>query len=174
MAHEVGHNHGRDHAPCPQWGIGGVDANYPYPGAATGVYGWDSRSDTLMPPTSTDLMGYCNRKWVSDYTYEGLLNRVASVNGAAANEIFEADGEPLLVLLVDARGARWGKPRKRPSSPAGVPEKAELLDEGGRVASRVTVYRSVLSDVNAHSIQVPASAAAWHRLRLRDGTQIRF
>lgn len=174
MAHEVGHNHGRDHAPCPQWGIGGVDSKYPYPGAATGVYGWDARFDALMPPTSTDIMGYCSRKWISDYTYAGLVNRVAFVNGASASEIFEPNAEPHLVLLVDSRGARWGRPRKRPSPPAGVPESAELLDGGGHVAGTVTVYRSVVSDVTAHSIQVPARAAAWKALRLRDGTRIRF
>lgn len=174
MAHEVGHNHGRDHAPCPQSGIGGVDANYPYPGAATGVYGWDFRVDALMPPTSTDIMSYCSRKWISDYTYQGLVDRVAFVNGASASEIGDADVQPLLVLLVDSRGVRWGKPRADPSLPAGNPELADLLDQFGRVSGTVTVYRNFVTDVRAESIQVPNSAAGARGLRLRDGTELLF
>jgi hypothetical protein len=71
-AHEWGHNWGRNHAPCG--GAGGPDANYPYPGGATGVYGLDVATQTLKPPSYSDIMGYCNNQWISDYTYEGVLN----------------------------------------------------------------------------------------------------
>ena len=70
-AHEWGHNWGRNHAPCGN--AGGPDANYPYPGGATGVYGLDVATQTLKPPSYTDIMGYCNNQWISDYTYEGVL-----------------------------------------------------------------------------------------------------
>jgi len=38
MAHELGHNFNRGHAPCA---VTPYDASYPYPGAQLGDYGWD-------------------------------------------------------------------------------------------------------------------------------------
>ena len=71
-AHEWGHNWGRSHAPCGN--PPGPDANYPYAGGAIGVYGLDVAAHALKPPTFTDLMGYCNNEWISDYTYMGVLD----------------------------------------------------------------------------------------------------
>lgn len=79
--HEVGHNHGRQHAPCG--GAQGVDPSYPYGGAGIGVWGYDIVTDQLFNPSQyTDMMGYCNPTWVSDYTFKALFSRVKSVNGA--------------------------------------------------------------------------------------------
>jgi uncharacterized protein YutD len=63
MAHEVGHNHGRNHAPCaPGGNISGVDANYPYKDAIVGVWGYDLRNKTFYAPDKAkDIMGYCDR-----------------------------------------------------------------------------------------------------------------
>jgi hypothetical protein len=82
MAHEVGHNHGRGHAPCaPGNQISGVDRNYPYSGAITDVWGYDSRKQTFFDPETTkDIMSYCEPKWISDYTYSGLIDRVATLS----------------------------------------------------------------------------------------------
>jgi hypothetical protein len=71
-AHEWGHNWGRSHAPCG--GAGNPDLHYPYTGGKIGVYGFDVAAGTLKPPTSADVMGYCNNTWISDYTYTGVLN----------------------------------------------------------------------------------------------------
>ncbi len=71
-AHEWGHNWGRQHAPCGS--AGNPDTQYPYAGGAIGVYGLDVAAQALKPPTSHDLMGYCNNEWISDYTYTGVLN----------------------------------------------------------------------------------------------------
>ena len=83
MAHEVGHAHGREHAPCM---LGGQpsDPGYPYAGAALGVWGWDGPSNQLKDPDGyTDIMGYCQPTWISDYTYDGLLARSIAVNALA-------------------------------------------------------------------------------------------
>jgi hypothetical protein len=72
VAHELGHNWGRNHAPCG--GPSGLDAMYPHPDGSTGVYGLDVGTATLKPPTLTDIMGYCNLKWISDYTYKGVMD----------------------------------------------------------------------------------------------------
>ncbi|MFL5578317.1 MAG: hypothetical protein ACJ79S_20375 [Gemmatimonadaceae bacterium] len=81
LAHELGHTWGRRHAPCEVATT--VDASYPYAGGKTGVYGYDVTTRTLKPPTANDIMGYCSGKWISDYTYQGVLSFRAAEAGAA-------------------------------------------------------------------------------------------
>jgi len=81
-AHEVGHNHGRQHAPgCS---AANPDPNYPYTdgngqspigNAGAPNYGFDVYgSQTIYPYTDYyDIMGYCDPVWISDYTYEAIL-----------------------------------------------------------------------------------------------------
>ncbi len=71
-AHEWGHNWGRQHAPCGD--AANPDLNYPYARGIIGVYGFDVAAQSIKPPTFSDLMGYCNNEWISDYTYVGVLN----------------------------------------------------------------------------------------------------
>lgn len=81
LAHEFGHNFGRNHAPCG--GVQGADASYPYTGGVIGHWGFDVRlantsgigtPNVLKPTTFTDLMGYCSNEWVSDYTFRAALD----------------------------------------------------------------------------------------------------
>ncbi|AYJ73947.1 hypothetical protein phiLo_95 [Thermus phage phiLo] len=69
MAHELGHNFGRLHAPCG--GAQDVDQNYPYDGGKTGVWGYDLQYGTLVSPEEANIMGYCGYRFVSDYNYYG-------------------------------------------------------------------------------------------------------
>jgi len=97
-AHEWGHNWGRNHSPCG--GASNPDPNYPYPNGAIGVYGLDLATLTLQPPSYTDIMGYCNNEWISDYTYEGVLAwREAQPDVVAAD--FAAAVQPCLLV--------WGR-----------------------------------------------------------------
>ncbi|MBX3246937.1 MAG: hypothetical protein KF901_07135 [Myxococcales bacterium] len=77
--HELGHAHGRPHAPCG--GAAGAEASYPHAGGNTGVWGYDFRNRTLHNPTTKDFMGYCNPQWVSDWSYLRLRERVVAVTG---------------------------------------------------------------------------------------------
>ncbi len=79
VAHELGHNHGRRHAPCG--GASSADPGYPHPGAEIGVPGTDmytwslnSGSPQQLPAfLAFDIMSYCTPAWISDYTYEALI-----------------------------------------------------------------------------------------------------
>jgi len=88
-AHEVGHAHGRNHAPCG--GASGVDASFPYSNGSIGVWGYNIFDKTLISPTrGRDMMGYCPNEWVSDYTFTALFDRIAALNG---NPVSTAVGE---------------------------------------------------------------------------------
>jgi hypothetical protein len=91
LVHELGHNHGREHAPCG--GPAGPDAAFPYPNAAIGVRGWDHAEDLIIDPVTpdpelgmayTDVMSYCWPQWWSDYSWRALLERVRLVSAMAA------------------------------------------------------------------------------------------
>ncbi|MHB1328766.1 MAG: hypothetical protein ACYC2K_11250 [Gemmatimonadales bacterium] len=72
MAHELGHNMGRSHAPCG--GVSGADAGYPHAGGAIGSWGIDLATMGLKSPTGHfDLMGYCSPDWISDYTWRAMI-----------------------------------------------------------------------------------------------------
>jgi hypothetical protein len=175
MAHEIGHNHGRGHAPCAPGGISGVDPFYPHPGALLGTWGFDPRNRTLFDPSrTTDIMGYCNNKWISDYTYKGLTERVAIVNSALA---LVEDPELVLdwqVMLIEPPASRWGIAFETPASPFGEPEAAEALDESGNVIERITVYRTEVSDIGAFSVLVPPARSGWHAVRVNGAAPLAF
>ncbi|MBX3214584.1 MAG: hypothetical protein KF850_21285 [Labilithrix sp.] len=95
MAHEIGHAHGREHAPCG--GAAGVDPSFPYPQAQLGVWGYDIFDKTLISPTrGRDMMGYCPNEWVSDYTYKALFKRISAIStdDAATKSAVASSGAP--------------------------------------------------------------------------------
>ena len=72
MAHELGHNMSRLHAPCS--GVSGPDPGYPYAGGKIGMWGLDVTTLALKSPaTYVDLMGYCSPAWVSDYNWNAMV-----------------------------------------------------------------------------------------------------
>lgn len=169
MAHEVGHNHGRNHSPCVSGGgsIDGVDPQYPYSKAALGSWGYDPRTQTLIDPSrSTDIMGYCSNKWMSDYTYKGITDRVAGLNGQALM-LFSPDAmNRWRVLLVDEKGPRWGIPIDQETLADGTPEQATVYDQAGNALDTITVYRTEISDIDAASIMVPEPKPNWYAVQI--------
>jgi hypothetical protein len=85
FVHEVGHAHGRQHAPCGLFGQPS-DRNYPHTDAEIGDWGFDLGLKKLVDPAgdSRDMMSYCTPNWISDYTYKALFDRIGIVNGLAA------------------------------------------------------------------------------------------
>jgi hypothetical protein len=80
FVHEVGHAHGRLHAPCMTQD---PDRHFPYQNGGIGVWGYDPDAQALVDPNGTarDMMGYCDPPWISDYTYKALYDRVRLING---------------------------------------------------------------------------------------------
>jgi hypothetical protein len=95
IAHELGHNFTRRHAPCGS--PANPDVSFPQPNGTIGIPGHDvyswanalSNSATTMDASTGDVMGYCSPAWVSLYTYGAVLNArgtgpVAAVAGTPA------------------------------------------------------------------------------------------
>jgi Leucine-rich repeat (LRR) protein len=92
LAHEVGHNLSLRHAPCGD--PSGVDPNFPYEDGSIGVWGYDFRNGSTVPPDrGKDIMTYCRTlPWLSDYYFERVIDHrarlaadTASAQVAAAN-----------------------------------------------------------------------------------------
>lgn len=96
LAHELGHNFNQLHAPCGNPGF--VDPDYPYGDGEIGVYGLDVAAEQLIQPVIPDIMGYCQPRWVSDYTYQRILEHRLS---EGYGDLQPAPAEPSLLV--------WGR-----------------------------------------------------------------
>lgn len=73
VAHELGHNLGRRHAPCGN--PTQLDGEFPYGDGGIGTLGYDIVDGTFRNPGGlSDFMGYCSPRWISDYNYGILLD----------------------------------------------------------------------------------------------------
>jgi len=89
IIHEIGHNQGRQHSPCG--GASDPDPKYPYANADIGDWGYNLVTKQLLQPGhASDVMGYCDPVWISDYTFNAIFQRIKLVNGA---EIIYPPGE---------------------------------------------------------------------------------
>ena len=93
-AHEAGHAYGRKHAPCDDSGRcsnpSNQDGDYPqyalFHSDSIGEFGFDPAANRVFDPASAhDIMGYSGGKWISPYTYAGLMARTDPVEGAGAS-----------------------------------------------------------------------------------------
>jgi hypothetical protein len=172
MAHEVGHNHGRDHSPCG--GADGADPNYPYSGAKIGWWGYEAPDKLHNPMTDTDIMGYCKNVWVSDYTYRALTERVARINGATLELPPPGGMHHYLFMLTDVTGPRWGVDRPDARYPTGAAEAADILDVNGSVVATVTVYRNPTDHLGGAMLLVPDPEPGWHAIQVRGAAPLAF
>lgn len=168
LLHEVGHNHGREHAPCGD--ADDVDPVYPHAGGLVGVWGYDPRDGSLLPPDLADIMGYCNPQWISDYTYQALLERVVELNVPVQQRIASASVlAPLPAFRVlhvdDQHSPRWSRPYQG-RLPSVVPEAAAILNEQGQLLTTVNVYRVPMHGVNAAMVLVPEPQPGWYAVQV--------
>ena len=135
MVHEIGHAHGREHAPC------GVDdpGYFPHSGAGLGVQGYDLRAGALKNVGDyTDFMGYCDPTWVSDYTYNWLFDRISEVNGNAEYIAPPGFQPEWTAVRIDEEGvAHRGTEHTLMLPPQGAKEEVVFLDAGGGELERV-------------------------------------
>lgn len=173
-AHEWGHNFSRPHTPC---GVSG-DPNYPYTGGTIGVWGWNATTNTLVAPTLTDIMGYCNNQWISDWTWTQVMQFRQS-SGIVIDNSTRGEGLLIWGRVVDGRVLL--EPAFRVNAiptpiPSGASHRAELLDEQGQSLLDFPIAAERVSDIADHDERQFAVVVPWTarleqslaRVRVRD------
>ena len=103
MLHELGHSQGREHADCgPGLDPNSIDRDYPYDDGEIGVWSYDLIEGELVSPNHSDLMGYCDRVWISDYNYAAILTRASNI---IEDEGLASTAQPAELVVVDGEGA---------------------------------------------------------------------
>jgi len=154
MAHEVGHNLGRWHAPCG--GAGQADPSYPYSSGQIGVWGLDVAALALKAPSAPDLMGYCGPNWVSDYNWSGMVGFRQSGPNNAPDAGAGAGATGLLIWgRVGASGVVLEpafRVRAAPDLlPRSGPNRLELLGADGSLLRSVAFETAEVADLPAGS-----------------------
>ncbi len=171
MAHELGHNMSRSHAPCG--GVSGADPSYPYPGGQIGIWGLDVATLALKAPTTTfDLMGYCNPDWVSDYNWAAMIQYRQSNPNYAPPSAGSPEGGLLVWGRVSAAGAVLEPAFRVPAGPTGVVQgssyRVEGLDPSGRVLFSYGLRPETATDDRTTEVHLaavlPVSLAAEQQL----------
>ena len=171
MVHEVGHAHGREHAPCGLFGQSS-DSSYPHSGASIGVWGYDILEQSLLDPDDfTDFMAYCEPAWVSDYTYDELFDRVRSVNNLNHSIAGPQSAHEWLVLGLDGHGnTRRTGTIQRTVPPGGEKQEITLLNRQGLSAGASTAYFSPLTHLPGGHLLLPQPDQHVRAVKLQDGT----
>ncbi|UJR86128.1 M66 family metalloprotease [Sandaracinus amylolyticus] len=150
FVHEVGHSLGRPHAPCG--GASGAEASYPYSGGRIGSWGYDLLSNQLLNPSQhTDVMGYCDDQWISDYNYRLIFDRIRGVRGSAS-----LSGAPTryATVVVDVDGSlSWGSEVELVVPPDGDALDATWTSASGEIAVDATLLP--VSHVDGGILYVP-------------------
>ena len=173
MPHEVGHAHGRLHADCG--GADGVDPSFPYAGGGIGVWGYDLVNKALVNPSvGSDMMGYCENVWVSDYTFAALFKRIAAVGSVPTSSLrvssTVAAMKPMTYrfLNVDGAGAlTWGSTLTVDSELETEPHALSYTDATGRVLSTAMGHFYAYGDIPGGYWLVPEAPASATKLTFR-------
>ena len=173
--HELGHTYGRLHpGVC---GESSDDDDYPYSEGRIGnsQAGFDVGDATLgismavlSPGLFTDVMTYCQFRWLSDYTYKGILARLRAIEassggGSVDREPRKAPPESLMIQgRIDlATGQVTLRPflrlegLTRADLPDASPFTIELRDSA---ATTLTIYPFAVSAPEDPEPDEPASA----------------
>lgn len=159
--HELGHGYYRHHANF----CGATDGDpYPHPNGQispvlTGnraIYGFDVETQAIYGPDWTDVMTYCKREWISDFTYEGLMDTIQSLPVTAAKRSqarFRNQTERLLIAGTI-----------NPTTGETLLDPIFMLPNAGEVEERITgAYTIVLrNDTGGEVARYPFTPQPYH------------
>ena len=120
IAHELGHNMNLLHAPCG--GAGGPDPAFPNADGSIGSWGYDFSTGALVPPSANDLMGYCQDRWISDFSFSNALRYRLFDEGTSARRTAAAQSVLLLWGGTDPVGQPFLEPAFVLSAPPSLPQ----------------------------------------------------
>ncbi len=162
--HEIGHTHGRDHAPCD---VSPADKNFPYSNGHIGVWGYNMSTQHMMDPNIFgDIMGYCIPTWISDYTFYALLTRIKDVNGARWTFPAELMDRTYERVQIDGHGgAELIDPVFMHTPPVADKVSVVLETDGGDVTVEGAYYP--YSHLDGGVVLFPSGVIGAHKVRIR-------
>jgi hypothetical protein len=170
-AHELGHNWTRNHAPCG--GPAGIDPGYPQPDGSTGGYGVDVSTGALKPATSKDIMGYCEPRWISEYTFGAVMNYLSPPPPIVIGPARQAAQPSLLVWGHIRNGQPVLEPAFQVSTRPSLPQRPGSYSIEGRADDGSSLFAlsfepneiaDAPQDQKSFAFAVPLSAARAARL----------
>jgi hypothetical protein len=176
MAHEIGHAHGRPHAPCGA--TANDDPNFPYQNGGIGPFGYHIVDKVLFSPVKyRDMMSYCTPDWLSDYTYKQLLGRVKQVTKPLAPS-FSGAAPMAHVFSVDALGNAEHL-TDTVASLAATPalehaEHVTYVDDNGATLGETQGHMVKLDHLPGGYLIVPKAPGAAKALDLGQGRRVRL
>lgn len=162
LAHELGHALGRDHAPCGITDPSDVDPNWPldmaHQSAGLGVYGYDfARSRLIKPRQARDVMSYCQPVWISDYTYQGIFERLDYIQAHRLRALAATPPELFRLARIRRDGrASWLGDRVK--NGAAASRELDLLDSGGQLVGRIRAQLARVDHGAGGYVWLPARA----------------
>jgi hypothetical protein len=191
--HELGHVHGRHHAPCGD--AGGADPNFPHANGALGAqpiyssFYRDATFGSIGAPTilgthtsMKDVMGYCEGVWFSDYNYYAVQRFAERYSGGATYAASSIQGERSSLVLsgeIDSRGVTL-----RPAflsartigvanSPASEYDNLIRSVDGNESTQPIAPYVSAeIPDSLSFRVSLPAASRIAHVQVRKSGTPI--
>lgn len=169
LAHELGHNYGRQHIDqtlssvsggCNNTGPASPWDSYPYDECTLGpvnkYMGFDSTNPTLiLPNMAGDLMSYANTRWTSDFTWNAVLDQITTVNTRQAQAVEAPQGPMLLVngmITPTTPSAQLGFLYLFPDNAAPQSEVRKQLDRLGQLAPVADPFQIRQVDANGASL----------------------
>jgi len=154
FVHEIGHNLGREHAPCGD--PDNPDPNWPEdsnPDTAIGHTGFDFDSHlTVNGATHRDFMSYCGPEWISPYTYKQIMDEILP---ASQSPVGEMSDHVVVRGVFNEEGTLFVPPMYRRPLPAGSHDQegigthsVELRSKDGRMLGR-RFYTPEMADAAA-------------------------
>jgi hypothetical protein len=163
VAHELGHALGRDHAPCGV-DLSDTDSEWPddqaHRNAGLGTYGYDfAQARFLKPRTYRDVMSYCTPVWISDYTYQGIFERLDHIQAQGFRALSLEAPELYRLARVGRHGdSAWLGDRVKRGSAARY--ELALLDAQGSPMAKVVAQVARVDHGPGAFVWLPAAQLA--------------
>ncbi|MFK7930125.1 MAG: hypothetical protein AB8H79_18180 [Myxococcota bacterium] len=165
FVHELGHAHGRRHAPCGA--VSNADPDFPNPGGGLAGAGWDIVEEVLVNSVEhKDFMGYCKPRWVSAYQLSAIYEQMVAVDRMSSL------GPPTpyptwTIALREGQAPRVRRIEPAVIQPGGEARRIEVLDGSGVVIREVEGWFYPFGHGEGGTLMVEDVGGA--ALRLPDG-----
>ncbi len=171
LVHELGHQHDRGHAPCGN--VGNPDLDFPYDNGGIGVDGWDSLGgERLAAEDYADFMSYCPDRWVSDYTWRALHQRMLAVEGLRSSRETLPRSTFFSFAVDGLGGIRFERREQLRFRPTGPQWPVQLLDDRGLVVAMAEASFVAFADLPGGTLVLPDPGKDVASVRVGGGAPI--